>query len=170
VVDELEIIMSHCSIVNSFRTALLAGAAGLLLAAAPASAQSYGPYNEAPYAGPADEEVIVTAPRERRFREQWSGTRPLDFPPERVSLSRSVRFDDLDLSTWQGAGELRRRVRHAARAVCGDLREAYPFQRLTTSTPCYRDAVEDGLVRADEAISGARLAIVYRYDDNAYGY
>lgn len=129
------------------------------MAATAASAQSYGGYSSYA-AAPANEEVIVTAPR-LHFREQGSGLRALDFPPEKVSLSTTVRFDDLDLTSWQGVSELRRRVRHAARAVCGELYEAYPFERLTTSTPCYRDAVENGLLRADSAAREAGLSIIY---------
>ncbi|MBV9570602.1 MAG: UrcA family protein [Alphaproteobacteria bacterium] len=133
--------------------------AGLLLAI-PAGAQEYVAYGA--YGGPP-EEVIVTAPRER-FREQGSGLRSFAFPPEKVSLSQNVRYDDLDLATWDGAGELHRRVRHAARAVCGELREAYPFQSLTSAPNCYRQAVESGLVRADAAIVRAHAGSYY------YGY
>lgn len=135
-------------------------ATGLLLASIPAGAQDYA--TDGPYAGPP-EEVIVTAPR-AHFREEGSGLRSLNFPPEKVSLSRSVRFDDLDLATWDGAGELHRRVQHAAREVCGELREAYPFHALTTAPNCYRQAVEKGLVRADAAIVRAQFGSYY------YGY
>ena len=58
---------------------------------------------------------------------------------------------------------LRARVREAARHVCRHLAEAYPFQRLSTSPSCYRETVENGLLRADEAINAAQ-------DDYLYGY
>jgi len=135
--------------------------AALLLASASASAQGYG-YGGY-YSGPADEEVIVTAPPER-FREQGFGPRSLDFPPERVSLSRAVHYGDLDLRTWRGASELRRRVVYTAHGICGELRDAYPFHRLSTSNRCERDAVENGLVRADAAIRDAGWGYVYGYE------
>jgi UrcA family protein len=138
--------------------ALLAAAAGVMLGAAPALAQDYGGYGPAAYSGPP-EDVIVVAPRER-FREQ-GGT--LDLPPDKVSLSTRVRYDDLDLLTWDGAQTLRARVREAARRVCRHLAEAYPFQRLSTAPSCYRETVENGLLRADEAINAVQ-------DDYLYGY
>jgi UrcA family protein len=138
-----------------------AGLAALLLASASASAQGYG-YGGY-YSGPADEEVIVTAPP-GVFREQGYGPRSLDFPPERVSLSRAVHYGDLDLRTWRGASELRRRVVYTAREVCGTLRDAYRFHRLPSSNRCERDAVENGLVRADAAIRDAGWGYVYGYE------
>ena len=137
-------------------------AAGLMLGAAPAVAQDYG-YGPPPgaYAEPP-ETVIVTAPPVPRFREEGSGPRLVNLPPEKVSLSTRVRFDDLDLVSWSGARELRARVREAAHRVCGELRDAYPLRQLQ-GTRCYRDAVENGLVRADEAITTARQNAWYGY-------
>src|SRR6476659_7359564 len=103
---EQEIVMLHRLIIGA-SSAL----SGLMLAGAPASAQGYG-YGGY-YSGPADEEVIVTAPP-GVFREQGYGPRSLDFPPERVSLSRAVHYGDLDLRRWRGATELRRRVVYTA--------------------------------------------------------
>jgi UrcA family protein len=146
--------------------ALIGGAAAVLLCAAPALAQDYGPGEQGLYAAGPSEEVIVTAPRQH-FREEGSGPRSLDLPPEKVSLSRAVHFGDLDLTTWDGADRLRTRVVRAARQVCGQLRDAYPFEQLSTGTRCYREAVQNALVRADEAISAARqnAFLDYGYDD-----
>jgi UrcA family protein len=131
-----------------------AGIAAVVLgAAAPAFAQDYGP----------TEEVIVTAPPPA-FQEEYSGRQSLTMPPEKVSLSQRVRYDDLDLTTGQGAHELRRRVVHAAREVCGTLREAYPFHQLTSARRCYPEAVRNALVHANEAISDARESYVYGYE------
>ena len=146
-------LKSACSLM------VLAAAVGLSFAT-PAAAQEYG-YSYGP-PGPT-EEVIVTAPRST-FREDYgSGARSLDLPPQKVSLSQAVRFDDLDLATWDGAAELRHRVRAAAHRVCRDLLEAYPLHQVNGSN-CYRDAVRDGLVRADEAIATVQS---YR---GGYGY
>src|SRR6476646_10806949 len=136
-----------------------AAATCVVLGSTPAIAQDYGSYGPTAYSGPP-EEVIVIAPRER-FREQGGS---LNLPPERVSLSTRVRYDDLDLLSWDGAQTLRFRVREAARHVCRHLAEAYPFQRLSSSPGCYREAVENGLLRADEAINAAQDDFLYGYE------
>ncbi|HSC19320.1 MAG TPA: UrcA family protein [Rhizomicrobium sp.] len=138
--------------------AVVAGAAGLISFATPAASQAAVTYS---YNGPP-EEVIVTAPRPalRRFREQGGN---MDMPPERVSLSTRVSYRDLDLLSPQGADQLRDRVVRAAYRVCRRLDEHYPFQRLSTSTPCEREAVENALIRADEAINAAREDYVYSF-------
>ena len=161
---------------KAYRWALLGGAAATLLLVAPVSAQDYGPYDDGAYpappveyaAGPS-EEVIVTAPRYRFREENGSGPRSLDLPPEKVSLSKVVSYRDLDLTTWDGAGRLRDRVVRAAHHVCAQLRNAYPFEQISTSNRCYRDAVDNALVRADEAIATARQRAFYDYDyDTSY--
>lgn len=70
-------------------------------------------------------------------------------------LSTAVPAGDLDLTTPGGARALRVRVRHAAHAVCGELRDAYPLYQLP-GTSCLREALQNGLVKADEAIAEAR--------------
>ena len=136
-------------------------AASLLLGGGVAVAQDYGP-PPAAYAQPP-EDVIVTAPR-LPFREEGSGPRLVNLPPEKVSLSMRVRYDDLDLVSWRGASELRWRVSEAAHQVCGELRDAYPLRQLP-GTRCYRDALENRLIRANEAISTARHYAWYGYAD-----
>lgn len=141
------------------------GMAGLLFAVMPASAQEYGSYGAY---GPPNEEVIVTAPPPAAFQEEYSGRQSLTMPPEKVSLSQRVRYDDLDLTTGQGAHELRRRVAYAARAVCGTLREAYPFHQLTSARRCYPEAMRNAMVHANEAISDARESYAYGYGYETY--
>jgi UrcA family protein len=123
------------------RLVLLAG--GFALAASSALAQDYGP------GGP--ESIIVTAPRPHRGSENT----PLNGPLEKVSMTASVTYADLDLRTFEGASTLRQRVRDEARNICGNLEAVYPV-RQAPGTSCYRSAVETGLVQADEAISNAR--------------
>lgn len=140
---------------SSIRIALLAGA--LAVTALPAAAQS-GPYGyPGPYSAGPTESVIVVAPR---FHAEST---PLNGPMERVSYSGTVRYDDLDIATYGGARELRRRVYEEARTVCGRLREAYPVHTLNSSRSCYRDALDNGLVKADAAITSARQAYWYGY-------
>jgi UrcA family protein len=142
--------MPHLSLADSTRRLLLAGAAALALSAAPASAQGYGPYGDDPgYANGPPEEVEVTAPH---FRQE---TAPLNAPLEKVSLSTRVPYDDLDLATRSGAHELRLRVRDAARGVCEQLAGVYPVYQLN-GTSCFKTALENGMVRANAAITTAR--------------
>jgi UrcA family protein len=138
-------------------------AAGLGVGATAALAQDYGPPPPGAYVAPP-EDVIVVAPHVPRFREEGSGPRLVNMPPEKISLSTNVRYDDLDLVSGGGARELRWRVSEAAHHVCGELREAYPLRQLQ-GTRCYRDALENGLIRANEAIATARHYAWYGYAD-----
>ena len=141
--------MPHRSSLNS---ALLASAIGLAFASSSAHAQNYGPppgYQGGQYHGAPNEDAYVTAPR---FRAEQT---PLNAPPGKVSLSTAIRYDDIDLRTRQGAHELRLRVRDAARDMCARLYDAYPFQQAT-GTSCYKTALQDALLHANEAIGDAR--------------
>ncbi len=128
---------------SKFRLALLIGAAAF--AASSALAQDYD--------GP--ESVTVTAPHFRQDSSQLGG------PLERVSLSGVVRYDDLNLQTREGARELRLRVRQEAQAVCRNLAAAYQVYQMN-GTSCYKDALNNALLKADEAIQGARDYDSYR--------
>jgi len=130
---------------------LAAGAvgAGLVISSSGASAQGYGYGSPAPYATVPTNEVIVTAPRYRNDHNY------LNVPPENVSLSQPVRYDDLDLRSRQGARELRRRVRVVADEVCGRLIDAYPVG-VDSDATCYRNAVAEARPRVDAAIQTAR--------------
>src|ERR1700689_4231050 len=86
--------------------------AGGLLASAAAIAQD------------GTEEVIVTAPR---FQVEPGGRAQL---PEKGSLSSNVRYDDLDLATYEGGRDLRLRVRDEARYVCRQLADAFPVYEI----------------------------------------
>jgi UrcA family protein len=128
---------------SKFRLALFASA--VALAASSAVAQDYN--------GP--ESVTVTAPH---FR---ADSTPLNGPLERVSLSGVVRYDDLNLQTRGGASQLRWRVREQARAICTNLAEAYPVYQANGAS-CYKTALDNALVKADEAIQDARDNDSYR--------
>jgi UrcA family protein len=95
------------------------------------------------------EKVEVYAPH---FRVDRS---PLNGPVNRISLSRAVRYDDIDLRSARGARELKLRVRDMARDICSELEEAYPVPEAS-GTSCYRTAVKDAMLRADGAIRNAR--------------
>lgn len=132
------------------RLALAACAVGAILFSPAAIAQGDGRYDEtaAPNGAREPEQVYVYGPRLHVERSAYGGI-------EKVSLSRAVRYDDLDLRTSPGAHELRLRIRNAAQDICEQLEAAYPFpQELGTS--CYRTAVQNALWHADNAIREAR--------------
>jgi len=138
---------------NTFRAAIIA--AGAVLAASAAAAQGYdddGYRNGPGYQNGPPEEVIVIAP-------DYYGHRPYPSSPtsrsEPTTLSLAVNYSDLDLTTRDGAHQLRERVRGAAQDICGELAARYPI-RMAVSEPCLKKAVESGLNRANSAIHEAR--------------
>ena len=132
----------------SNKLVILAGAIGAILAASAAYAQDYDRDRPVSYAS-STETVEVYGPRLRVERA------PLNGPVDKISLSRLVRYDDLDLRTAGGARELRARVREAAQDVCGTLADAYPIPEAP-GTSCYKTALQDALLRVDGAIRDAR--------------
>jgi UrcA family protein len=118
----------------------LAGIGALAFVATAASAQDYGR---------SDEEVDVYAPHYSAEPGHLNGTLG------KVSLSRPVRYDDLDLRTRDGAHELRMRVRDEARDICERLADIYPVYEAN-GTSCYKTAEQDALIKANAAISDAR--------------
>lgn len=130
-------------------TLLAASAVGLMLAAAPASAQDYDNSADDSYQTGPNEQIEVIAPRYREDRT------PLNGPLGKLSLSQTVHFGDLDLRTRDGARELRYRVRETAHAVCEQLADEYPVKQAP-GTNCYKTAVESAMSKADAAIRDAR--------------
>jgi UrcA family protein len=108
------------------------------------------------YADTTTETVIVEAPYFRAERGSVFGL------PGKVSLSRAVSFRDLDLTTYDGAHELKARVADMARQVCDELRDAYPYRQQPGETKCFEGAYRNGMVRADAAIREARWGSYYR--------
>ena len=134
----------------SIRRLALASAFGILFATPGALAQDDGKINDAAYSPEATEQVIVVAPDISEERSNAFGH--LD----KVSMSLRVPFDDLDLTTHDGARELRERVRSAARDVCVKLADEYPFKQQPGATPCYEGALKTAMIHADAAIHDAR--------------
>jgi len=118
--------------------------------AAPAQEYTYS-YSASPgYYGPPPEEVIIEAPRYHAPQRSTIGA-----PIEDVAMSRTIRFDDLDLRTPWGARALRDRIAYTARKLCNQMDFAYPIS-TSDSPPCYRTAYEDGMAQADAAIAQSR--------------
>ncbi|HKD23544.1 MAG TPA: UrcA family protein [Rhizomicrobium sp.] len=146
--------------------AMLIGGSLALMAQA-AGAQNYGT-NPTPY--PADaappENVIVSAPP--------VGRSYIGAAIRNVSVSRTVRTDDLDLRTEEGAQQLRNRVFFTADSLCHWLNAMNPIDAEGWSSGmwprdsrCYRDAVQGGMKQAVNAVSAARGGTYAGY--GAYG-
>ena len=133
---------------SALGAALAVGVCGFIVP--PASAQDYGPA----YESNPPESVIVTAPRLRIDSHKLNG------PLERVSMSTAVRYDDLDLGTWSGDQELRRRIRDEAHNICDSLADAYPFYELQ-GEHCFRTALNNAMAQVDGEIYEARLYHAY---------
>ena len=103
------------------------------------------------YAGPppryADSEstvgeVIIVAPYRHSERDPATGA-----PIERVSTSRRVRYDDLDLTTDWGVHELHHRVERAAQDACDSLDRH--FDTLDSGDQeCVVRAIRDAMAQA----------------------
>jgi UrcA family protein len=127
------------------KLALFAGAAAFVLAIQPVNAQENGPgYQSGP-----PEEVQVIAPHYRADPTRLNG------PLQPVSLSSAVPYGDLDLVSREGARELHERVRDTAHGLCAQLADAYAVYQANGSS-CFKTAYENGMVRANAAISSAR--------------
>ena len=100
------------------------------LTTTPVLAQDYNPFTD------NSERIIVTAPRAPVTRSRLGG------PIVDVSLSRTVRIDDLDLNTSDGMDRLRSRVSFTARTLCDRLDRFYPIA-TDDSPPCFRTAVRE---------------------------
>ncbi len=75
-------------------------------------------------------------------------------PIERLSLTWSVPFTDLDLSTHSGATELQERVNARAQAVCQELDRLFPFTDRGGAS-CVKEAAAGGLAQANKLIAAA---------------
>jgi UrcA family protein len=131
------------------RLAVLTGVLGALLAVSAVQARDVD--RDVTIQNTSGEKIEVYAPR---FRVDRS---PLNGPVNKISLSRSVYYDDLDLRTASGARELRLRVHDMARDICSQLEDASPVPEAP-GTSCYRTAVKDAMWRADDAIRDARYS------------
>lgn len=129
------------------RLTVVTGVLGALLAISPVLARDVE--RDVTGQSTATEKIEVYAPHFRIDRSRANGL------VNKISLSRAVRYDDLDLRTARGARELRLRVHDMARDICSELQAAYPVPEVP-GTSCYRTAVEDAMWRADGAIRDAR--------------
>jgi UrcA family protein len=134
---------------NHMLPAMLVAAGALMLCAASANAQDRSYNDDAAYRNAPDDTIEIIqrpyGPGRSEFGSQY----------KLVSLSKPVRVDDLNLRTRRGVRVLRNRIQLTARLLCRDLDERYPVT-ADKSPPCYRNAVDDAMYRADRAIADAR--------------
>ena len=148
------------------RMALLACVAGIGLTAT-ASAQDYDRYGPPPpppaYDNNAADEIVIYAPRHRHVERGELGG-----PIEDVSLSKGVRYDDLNLTSDWGIRKLHDRISFTAHELCRRLDVTHPIA-VSDSPPCYRTAMEQAEQLAVAAIDRANEQADGRpYEDRRY--
>src|SRR5512146_2693504 len=77
-------------------------------------------------------------------------------PIEQVTVTHRVSYADLNLDTDTGKAELKARVKEAARAACGQIKELYPMEHGDTRQ-CIAQAVADSSPQVDKAIATAGM-------------
>lgn len=95
-------------------------------------------------------EIVVTSPRVEVLE-----TRIPMGQGSRVSMSYTVGFADLNLTTESGRGELESRVREAAAEICLALSERYAGSRAGTER-CTRQSIDDAMSQVSAAIEAAQ--------------
>lgn len=97
--------------------------------------------------GQVIEEIVVVAPRVTRKQEDRAG------PVQILLVERDERVDitDLDLTRTANVMELEKRVEAAAKLICEELTQEYPFGQPSTSV-CVRRAVDDAMIEVREAV------------------
>lgn len=102
------------------------------------------------FAQQSEEEVVVETTRPATVvGRSLTGT-----PVEVTTVTRKVRYADLDLTTHTGAKELAKRVNDTAKIVCRQLDKIYPAT-VAEGPACIRKASRDGMVQASAAIDSA---------------
>lgn len=68
-------------------------------------------------------------------------------------VQMNVSFADLDLNREAGVERLYQRIRSAAAAACGPstLREAGSFQAMRASQACYKELLDEAVLKVDNA-------------------
>ena len=109
------------------------------------------------FAQQGEEEVTIEAKRpEKVVGRSYTGT-----PVEETTVTRKVRYADLDLTTHAGATELEKRVNDTAKAVCKQLDKVYP-ETVSEGPTCIKKASKDAMVQASAAIETAAKRVQAR--------
>lgn len=83
------------------------------------------------------------------------GRSTVGIPIEETTLKQHVSYADLDLTTYAGAMELKRRVHEAAREACTRLDELYPYEERQAPV-CISDAIAAASRQVNDAIARAQ--------------
>ncbi|HTV97995.1 MAG TPA: UrcA family protein [Steroidobacteraceae bacterium] len=84
----------------------------------------------------------ITVEAQVEVHHKQVGTTYTGIPIEQVSLSREVRFTDLDLRTPNGRTMLNGRIESVARDACHQLQTLYPLEDWQTDNrTCVADAM-----------------------------
>lgn len=83
-----------------------------------------------------------------------------DDPP-----SIKVSYAELDLSKPAGAQELYRRIKRAAKAVCGSSFSTADLRRSLNQKKCYESAIDDAVSRVDRPV----LSALHKEDTARFG-
>ena len=103
------------------------------------------------------EEITVTATRmghEAIKREVVGRSSSTGAPIEHLTLTWSVGYADLDLSTHSGATALEQRIHARAKAVCHELDRLLPLVTGDHAS-CVKDAVDGAMGQAHRVIAAA---------------
>lgn len=130
---------------SSLKIAALAFGACLL--SLPALAQDYGTYG-----APDNDTVTVEVPRSHHYTPPRS---TIGAPIEDVGISTPVRYDDLNLTDGRDVYRLHERILTTARHLCARLDNRFPVTYSDGRPSCYRQAVDDAMAQADEAVDRA---------------
>jgi UrcA family protein len=77
-------------------------------------------------------------------------------PIQDVSLSYGVSTKGLDISTYAGATELKKRVTDAATAACNEIKRQFPNASSSTSDiECVKKASDQAMVKVNALIAAA---------------
>jgi len=95
-------------------------------------------------------EIVVVAPRITRERVERAGVARVFT----VNRDEAVNLADLDLSRTADMKTLEQRIADAAKRICEELANEYPFGQPRTPV-CIRRAINDAMAQVDEAVEEA---------------
>ena len=96
-------------------------------------------------------QVTVTATRPTT---QIAGRSTIGADVQIISMSGTVKYSDIDISTRAGAAALENRIRAAAKAECEELDKHYPLTQ-PDSDHCTKEAVRNAMPGMHAAIDAA---------------
>ena len=133
---------------NALKRVVFVAAFAAASSASMAIAQDMSSAQPGPDRTTSSPEVVIVTPPERGPSRSTIGA-----PIQDVSLSATVRTDDLDLQSPAGFLELQDRIRDTARQLCARLRFQHPIG-VPDEFGCRRRAMENASDQIDAALRG----------------